>query len=130
MLNDIRLIFRLRRQDRDYTIFRSNDLDGGWQAPQINPVPPSATCGNLPARLDTDILVADVVMRDAKYHGAFEAVDVRWLTDISVTTQQAYYVFHMIGQGPSYVAVGVTDRQVVPLDSLDYCFNILGTSTE
>lgn len=112
-LSDVRLIFKIHGEDAFYTIFVQNKEHGGWNSPQVVRQEPPPQDGVLPSGLGMDILVADLLIKDAGYGQDYEAVDVRWPTNYPIAKQQVYYFFHMAGDYPSMVAVGADSHEVI-----------------
>lgn len=62
-----------------------------------------------------DIVLADILLKEAGYTQDYDAVDVRWPTSYTPRNEQVYYFFHMEeGTHPLVVAVGARDRRVTP----------------
>jgi len=116
-LTDVRLIFGIQGEDDFYTIFVQNTPWGAWATPHVLAQRPPAQDGVLPSGLGMDILVADLLLKDAGYRQEYEAVDVRWPTNFPTAKQQVYYFFRMAGDAPSIVAVGARDRSIIAQNS-------------
>lgn len=83
----------------------------------LNKEPPQDD-GALPFEIDMDIIEANQLLRQAGFANKYDAVDVRRPTDVPQELQEVYYIFSMVGAGPSYVAVRVSDGVVKPSDTL------------
>lgn len=71
-----------------------------------------------------DIVNATLLLRDAGYLSAFEAVDLKWPLHYPHAIQQAYYFFALEGDGKGgegtgamVVGVGTRDGRVMPVEA-------------
>ena len=113
-LTDVRLIFSY---GSSRTIYREMQQWGVWGPPRVLQKPPPQGDGALPFEIEMDIVEANILLRQAGFMDKYDAVDVRQPTDVPQQLQQIYYIFGMVGDGPSYVAVGVSDGVVEPRDA-------------
>ena len=114
-LTDVRLIFSY---GRSRTIYREMQQWGVWGPPRVLASTPPADDGALPFEIEMDIVEANRLLRQAGFTDKYEAVDLRKPKDVPQELQQVYYIFSMVGDGPSYVAVRVSDGVVAPSGDL------------
>ena len=114
-LKDVRLIFSWGSST---TIYREMRQWGVWGPPRVVDTIPPQNNGPLPIEIGMDIVEASRLLRQAGFTDKYDAVDVRIPTDIPPELRQIYYIFAMVGQGPSFVAVRVSDGSVKPIASL------------
>ena len=114
LLTDVKLIFALTASA---TIYVEMLEWGQWGVPRVVPHPPPPDDAPLPPNIDLDLLDADRLIKQAGFMQFYDTVDVRWPTDIPLSRQQVYYLFGMVGDGPSEIAVGVRDHIVQARDS-------------
>ena len=113
-LTDVRLIFSY---GPSRTIYREMQQWGVWGPPRVQNITPPQNNGALPFEIDMDIVEANQLLRRAGFMNKYDAVDVKMPTDVPQALQQVYYIFAMRGDGPSYVAVRVSDGVVKPSDT-------------
>ena len=114
-LNDVRLIFSY---GTSRTIYQEMRRWGVWGEPRVLRKPPPQNDGALPFEIEMDIVEASQLLRRAGFTDKYDAADLRKPTDVPQDLQQVYYIFGMVGQGPSHVAVRVSDGMVKPSASL------------
>lgn len=114
-LNDVRLIFSY---GSSRTIYREMRRWGMWGEPRVLRKLPPQNDGALPFEINMDIVEANILLRQAGFTDRYDAVDLRMPTDVPPDLQQLYYIFAMVGSGPSDVAVRVSDGMVRPSASL------------
>ncbi|KAK0507583.1 hypothetical protein JMJ35_010106 [Cladonia borealis] len=114
-LTDVRLIFSY---GPSRTIYREMQQWGVWGPPRVLQKIPPQDDGALPFEIEMDIVEANILLRQAGFTDKYDAVDVRSPTDVPQQLRQVYYIFAMVGDGPSYVAVRVSDGWVNPSDTL------------
>ena len=90
---------------------------GVWGPPRVKISTPPQDDGPLPFEIDMDIVEASQLLRRAGFTDRYDAVDVRIPTDVPQEFQQVYYIFGMVGDGPSSIAVRVSDGVVKPSDT-------------
>ena len=115
LLNDVRLIFAY---GSSRTIYQEMQQWGVWGEPRVLSKAPPQNDGALPFEIEMDIVEASQLLRRAGFTNKYDAADLRKPTDVPRDLQQVYYIFGMVGQGPSEVAVRVSDGMVKPSDSL------------
>ena len=114
-LTDVRLIFSY---GPSHTIYREMREWGVWGPPRVLVKTPPADDGALPFEIEMDIEEASILLRQAGFTDKYDAVDLRKPKDVPQALQQVYYIFSMVGDGPSYVAVRVSDGVVEPSDDV------------
>ena len=114
-LTDVRLIFSCGPSN---TIYREMRQWGEWGPPRFVRKTPPQNDGALPFEIGMDIVEADRLLRRAGFTDKYDSVDVRIPTDVPLDLQQIYYIFAMVGEGPSLIAVRVSDGEVKPSASL------------
>ena len=114
-LTDVRLIFSY---GPSRTIYREMEQWGVWGPPRVLIKTPPQNDGALPFEIEMDIVEANQLLRRAGFTDKYDAVDVRLPTNIPQELQQVYYVFGMVGDGPPYIAVRVSDGAVVSSETL------------
>lgn len=114
-LTDVRLIFSYGSYR---TIYREMRQWGVWGPPRMVRKRPPQNDGALPFEIGMDIVEASRLLRRAGFTDKYDSVDVRVPTDVPPDLQQLYYIFSMVGQGPSLIAVRVSDGMVKPTNSL------------
>nr|AUW30892.1 hypothetical protein [Cladonia uncialis subsp. uncialis] len=114
-LTDVRLIFSY---GPSRTIYREMQQWGVWGPPRVQRLPPPQNDGALPYEIEMDIVEASRLLRLAGFTDKYDSVDVRIPTDVPQEFQQVYYIFAMVGDGPSSIAVRVSDGVVEPNDTL------------
>ena len=114
-LTDVRLIFSY---GRSRTIYREMRQWGVWGPPRVLVRIPPADDGALPFEIEMDIEEASTLLRQAGFTDKYDAVDLRKPNNVPQELQQVYYIFSMVGDGPSYVGVRVSDGVVEPSGSL------------
>ena len=110
-LTDVRLIFSYGFA---ITIYREMRQWGVWGPARVVNKRPPLNDAPLPLIIRMDIVEASQLLRQAGFTDKYDAVDVRKPTDIRPELQDIYYIFSMEGQGPSLVAVRVSDGAVEP----------------
>ena len=114
-LTDVRLIFSY---GSSRTIYREMRQWGVWGEPRVLSKAPPQNDGALPFEIEMDIVEASQLLRRAGFTDKYDAADLRKPTDVPRDLQQVYYIFGMVGPGPSHVAVRVSDGVVKPSASL------------
>lgn len=108
---DVRLIFSCGPYN---TIYREMRQWGVWGPPRVVRKSPPQNDGALPFEIRMDIVEANQLLRQAGFTDLYDAVDVRIPTDVPPDLQDIYYIFSMVGDGPSLIAVRVSDGAVKP----------------